>query len=141
MLIAKEKITSKTKTFLPGEVVTDQSAEDEARLLRLGVAERIAEEIQPEDGPETEAFQAVLEEMTLKEHFEYAKKAGIDLGKSKTKKETAGKLLQDAREKGVDVDAMSDGQILSYAKALGLDTEGKSRETVAEEIRGMFDGE
>lgn len=141
MIIAKEPIMSKEKTFQIGEIVTDQNAAEEARLLRLGVAESIAEETRSEDGPEVEAFREVLEDMTFKEQVEYAKKAGVDLGKAKTKKEAAERLLKDAGEKGVDIEAMSDGRLFFYAQNLGVDTQNKSREVVAKEIEALFDGE
>lgn len=141
MIIAKELIMSKEKTFQVGEIVTDQTATEEARLLRLGVAESIAEEARSEDGPEIAAFSEVLEDMTFKEQVEYAKKAGVDLGKAKTKKETAERLLQDAEEKGVDIEAMSDGRLFFYAQKLGVDTQGKDRGDVAKEIEALFDGE
>lgn len=141
MLIAKGTIVSKTKTFHPGDVIEDLTDEEAARLVRLGVAECIAEELQPEDGPEIEALRAVLEDMTLKEQSEYAKKAGIDTGKAKTKKETAEKLLRDAGKNGVDIDAMSDERLFLYAKKLGVDTQEKTREDVAKGIEALFDGE
>lgn len=149
MLIAKNRIRTETKTFETGMILSGLSSEETARLLRLGAAACIEEaRIQiPEEAPnldeadfsapELKAFELLLEEMTIKEQMEYAKKAGIDLEKARTKKEIMEKLLRDAQNEGVDISAMSEGRLFFYAQKLGVTTEGKERAAIEKEIEVM----
>lgn len=143
MIVAKQKITDRNIQFMPNEVVTGLSVDEEKRLIQLGAVEYI-EDIPSTSNKEDERkevtwFKAVMEDTTVKEKLEYAKKAEIEVGKSKTNKGLMDILADDAVENGVDVQAFSETQLFSFAEKMGIATADKDSDTIIAEVEAGFE--
>lgn len=142
MIIAKQKISSLTIQFNPGEPVTGLSKHEEERLISLGVVqcvEELANTENMEERKEIVWFKEVMENTVLKEKIEYAERGEINIGKNKTNKDLLEILVSDAVTNGVDVQAFSEPQLFSFAEKMGIEIVGKDNETIIAEIEAGFD--
>ena len=142
MIIAKQNISSLSQKFKTGDQVVGLSVDEEKRLIKLGAVQYIDDlnvKNKEDERKEVTWFKAVMEDTTVKEKFEYAKKAEIEVGKSKTNKGLMDILVNDAVENGVDVQAFSETQLFSFAEKMGIATADKDSDTIIAEVEAGFE--
>jgi post-segregation antitoxin (ccd killing protein) len=132
------------KIYEPGEVITGLSPSDEKRLVELGAAEIVQEkttkDIKVADDPvEIKGLHAALKIMTKKELLAYAERAGIEVSEKMKVDDIINLLLNDAREKGVDVEALTDEQLRVFGNAIGISiNEDMTKEQLLDAIEAHF---
>ncbi len=142
MIIAKQNISSLSQKFKTGDQVVGLSVDEEKRLIKLGAVQYIDDlnvKNKEDERKEVTWFKAVMEDTTVKEKIEYAKKAEIEVGKSKTNKELMDILVNDAVENGVDVQAFSETQLFSFAEKMGIATADKDSDVIIAEVEAGFE--
>lgn len=143
------RIKAGREIYEPGAVVTGLSPDEERRLIELGAAipfQAINEVVNAngsrENSAEVDALQALLKALTKKDLLVFAEHAGVDANEKMKNDEIIEAILQDARQNGVDLEAMTDEQLIQFAKHLGIEgaTAELGREDLLNTIEAHFEG-
>lgn len=148
-IVAKWTIWTEDGQFKPGAVVSGLSQEEELRLIRLGhaaplvgaadvsveneVVEEVKEVNEVSEGG-VDLLEYALKEMTKAEIIEYAKANGLKAD-VRMKKDDLVTLCTEANIE-VNIDDLPSNGVLAIAKALKIDTEGKTLEQIRDAIAG-----
>ena len=148
-IVAKWTIWTEDGKFKPGAVVSGLSQEEELRLIRLGhaaplvgaadvsveneVVEEVKEVNEVSEGG-IDLLEYALKEMTKAEIIEYAKANGLKAD-VRMKKDDLVTLCTEANIE-VNIDDLPSNGVLAIAKALKIDTDGKTLEQIRDAIAG-----
>jgi hypothetical protein len=138
---AKWKINTGEAIHEPGTVVTGLSDDEEKRLIALGAAEFI--EYAPVTGDssnaiELVAFGKILQTMKKAELIAYAQKTGVEVDEKMKSDQILDAIIKDIEASGVDLDALTDEQLVQFAEANGIQAGEKSREEILDAIESHF---
>ena len=114
---AKHTINTGDYVYNPGEIISDLTAEEEQRLIRLGAAVVFV------DGDKNNAedsLAAALGVMTNAELAEYGKSIGLDFASKATKADMISDIL--ASDADVNLELLSDEALRVMVSAEQLDT-------------------
>lgn len=128
------------KVYEPGETIAGLSPADEKRLITLGAAQPIvAAPPVNEERSAVEGLRGVLKKMTKKELRAYAEQAGVEVPEKTKPDEIISRIIQDAEEKGVDIEALTDEQLRAFAGAVGIEaTEDMDRDDLIDAVEARF---
>lgn len=112
---AKHTINTGDYVYNPGEIISDLTAEEEQRLIRLGAATVVSGDNNAED-----SFAEALGVMTNADLAEYGKSIGLDFASKATKADMISDIL--ASDADVNLELLSDEALRVMVSAEQLDT-------------------
>ncbi|WP_339171089.1 hypothetical protein [Anoxybacillus sp. FSL W8-1294] len=130
------RIKRNNKIFEPGDPLTELSESETKELLSMKAievqpsfkeSEIKLEEVTIENGliDELTAFSNTLQAMKRPYLLAYAKKVNVGVDLKMTNAEICDLLLNDAKEKGVDIESLDDQSLKVFAAELGCDVSGE----------------
>ena len=112
---AKHTINTGDYVYNPGEIISDLTAEEEQRLIRLGAATVVSGDNNAED-----SFAEALGVMTNADIADYGKSIGLDFASKATKADMISDIL--ASDADVNLELLSDEALRVMVSAEQLDT-------------------
>ena len=113
---AKHTINTGDYVYNPGEIISDLTAEEEQRLIRLGAATVVSGD---NKNNAEDSLAAALDVMTNAELAEYGKSIGLDFASKATKADMISDIL--ASDADVNLELLSDEALRVMASAEQLD--------------------
>ena len=121
---AKHAINTGDYVYNPGDIISDLTADEEERLIRLGAAIVVSEDNKSNDG---DSFAEALGVMTNADIAGYGKSIGLDFASKATKADMISDIL--ASDADVNLELLSDEALRVMASAEQLDVpENATRE-------------
>lgn len=121
---AKHAINTGDYVYNPGDVISDLTADEEERLIRLGAAIVVSEDNKSNEG---DSFAEALGVMTNADIAGYGKSIGLDFASKATKADMISDIL--ASDADVNLELLSDEALRVMASAERLDVpENATRE-------------
>lgn len=121
---AKHTINTGDYVYNPGEIISDLTAEEEQRLIRLGAATVVSGD---NKNNAEDSFAEALGVMTNADLAEYGKSIGLDFASKATKADMISDIL--ASDADVNLELLSDEALRVMASAEQLDVpENATRE-------------
>lgn len=121
---AKHAINTGDYVYNPGDVISDLTADEEERLIRLGAAIAVSGDNKSNDG---DSFAEALGVMTNADITDYGKSIGLDFASKATKADMISDIL--ASDADVNLELLSDDALRVMASAEQLDVpENATRE-------------
>lgn len=121
---AKHAINTGDYVYNPGDVISDLTADEEERLIRLGAAIVVSEDNKSNEG---DSFAEALGVMTNADIEGYGKSIGLDFASKATKADMISDIL--ASDADVNLELLSDEALRVMASAEQLDVpENATRE-------------
>nr|DAW25377.1 MAG TPA: HeH/LEM domain [Caudoviricetes sp.] len=121
---AKHAINTGDYVYNPGDVISDLTADEEERLIRLGAAIVVSEDNKSNEG---DSFAEALGVMTNADIAGYGKSIGLDFASKATKADMISDIL--ASDADVNLELLSDEALRVMASAEQLDVpENATRE-------------
>lgn len=121
---AKHAINTGDYVYNPGDVISDLTADEEERLIRLGAAIVVSGDNKSNDG---DSFAEALGVMTNADIAGYGKSIGLDFASKATKADMISDIL--ASDADVNLELLSDEALRVMASAEQLDVpENATRE-------------
>ncbi|MDU1341174.1 MAG: hypothetical protein E6922_03510 [Veillonella sp.] len=121
---AKHAINTGDYVYNPGDIISDLTADEEERLIRLGAAVVVGEDNKSNDG---DSFAEALGVMTNADIADYGKSIGLDFASKATKADMISDIL--ASDADVNLELLSDEALRVMASAEQLDVpENATRE-------------
>lgn len=121
---AKHAINTGDYVYNPGDVISDLTADEEERLIRLGAAIVVSEDNKSNEG---DSFAEALGVMTNADIAGYGKSIGLDFASKATKADMISDIL--ASDADVNLELLSDDALCVMASAEQLDApENATRE-------------
>lgn len=121
---AKHVINTCDYVYNPGDVISDLTADEEERLIRLGAAIVVSEDNKSNEG---DSFAEALGVMTNADIAGYGKSIGLDFASKATKADMISDIL--ASDADVNLELLSDEALRVMASAEQLDVpENATRE-------------
>ena len=119
---AKHAINTGDYVYNPGDVISDLTADEEVRLIRLGAAVVVGDKNNAED-----SLAVALGVMTNADIADYGKSIGLDFASKATKEDMISDIL--ASDADVNLELLSDEALRVMASAEQLDVpENATRE-------------
>ncbi|AKS37412.1 hypothetical protein NP92_02835 [Anoxybacillus gonensis] len=130
------RIKHNNKIYEPGDILTGLSDAQIKELLSMKAievqpsfneSEIQLEEVKIENGltDEFAAFLNTLQAMKRPELLAYARKVNVEVDLKMKNTEICDLLLNDAKEKGVDIESLDDQSLKVFAAELGCDVSGE----------------
>ena len=116
---AKHAINTGDYVYNPGDVISDLTADEEERLIRLGAAIVVSEDNKSNDG---DSFAEALGVMTNADITDYGKSIGLDFASKATKADMIADIL--ASDADINLALLSDEALRVMAIAEQLDVPG-----------------
>lgn len=114
---AKHTINTGDYVYNPGEIISDLTAEEEQRLIRLGAATVVSGD---NKNNAEDSFAEALGVMTNADLAEYGKSIGLDFASKATKADMISDIL--ASDADVNLELLSDEALRVMVSAEQLDT-------------------
>ena len=116
---AKHAINTGDYVYNPGDIISDLTADEEERLIRLGAAIVVSEDNKSNDG---DSFAEALGVMTNADITDYGKSIGLDFASKATKADMIADIL--ASDADINLALLSDEALRVMAIAEQLDVPG-----------------
>ena len=116
---AKHAINTGDYVYNPGDIISDLTADEEERLIRLGAAVVVSEDNKSNDG---DSFAEALGVMTNADITDYGKSIGLDFASKATKADMIADIL--ASDADINLALLSDEALRVMATAEQLDVPG-----------------
>lgn len=113
---AKHAINTGDYVYNPGDIISDLTADEEERLIRLGAAIVVSEDNKSNEG---DSFAEALGVMTNADIAGYGKSIGLDFASKATKADMISDIL--ASDADVNLELLSDDALRVMASAEQLD--------------------
>lgn len=123
---AKHAINTGDYVYNPGDIISDLTADEEERLIRLGAAVVVGDDDNDKNNAE-DSLAVALGVMTNADIADYGKSIGLDLASKATKADMISDIL--ASDADVNLELLSDEALRVMASAEQLDVpENATRE-------------